>query len=123
MNGEDKKLLGRWGEEKAAEDLRRRGYTILCAGWHCRMGEIDLIAQDKNYLCFVEVKLRKNTNFAQAREFVDYRKQQRLRTTAKLYLASRPTKLQPRFDVVEVYAPQGTATKEPKIIHIENAFS
>lgn len=120
--GADKKLLGRWGEEEAAEYLRRKGYVIVGAGWHCRGGEIDLIARKGEYLSFVEVKLRKNARFAQAREFVDYRKQQRVKLAASLYLASHPTDLQPRFDVVEVYAPQGAATPAPVIEHIENAF-
>ena len=59
---------------------------------------------------------------AQAREFVDGRKQHRLRLAAQLYLAQHPTALQPRFDVAEVYAPQGTATKNPEIRYWENAF-
>ena len=71
----------------------------------------------------MEVKLRKNTRFAQAREAVDARKQEKLRVTAQYYLAKNPTDLQPRFDVAEVYAPEGTATRAPEIIYIENAFS
>lgn len=67
------------------------------------------------FLCFVEVKLRKDGRVAQAREFVDRRKQEKLRTTAQLYLAEHPTQLQPRFDVVEIYAPQGLATRAPEI--------
>ena len=70
----------------------------------------------------MEVKLRKNAAFAQAREFVDYRKQQRLRTTASMYLSRYPTSLQPRFDVIEIYAPQGTETKKLIINHLEDAF-
>ena len=120
--GGDKKLLGRWGETLVAEDLRKRGCTILAAGWHCRMGELDLVAADKTYLRIVEVKLRRDARFAQAREAVDARKQEKLRLAAQLYLAENPTGLQPRFDVAEVYAPDGAATKEPKIIYIENAF-
>ena len=120
--GGDRKLLGRWGEALVAEDLRRRGCTILAAGWHCRLGEIDLIAQDGNFLRLVEVKLRKNAGFAQAREAVDARKQARLRAAAELYLAWNPTRLQPRFDVAEVYAPLGMDTPHPRINYIENAF-
>jgi len=120
--GDDRKLLGRWGEGLAAQDLRRQGCTIVAAGWRCRMGEIDLIAADKKYLRFVEVKLRKDDRFAQARESVDHRKQQKLRAAASLYLAQHPTQLQPRFDVVEIYAPDGVATKAPEIVYWENAF-
>ena len=121
--GGDKKLLGRWGETLVAEDLRKRGCTILAAGWHCRMGELDLVAADKTYLRIVEVKLRRDARFAQAREAVDARKQEKLRLAAQLYLAENPTGLQPRFDVAEVYAPEGAATREPRIVYIENAFS
>ncbi len=120
--GGDRKVLGRWGEALVAEDLRKKGCRILAAGWYCRMGEIDLIAADKVYLRFVEVKLRRDARFAQAREFVDDRKQEKLRVSAQLYLARYPTRLQPRFDVAEVYAPEGMDTKEPRILYIENAF-
>lgn len=120
--GGERRLLGRWGEAVVAEDLRKKGCAILASGWYCRMGEIDLIAADGTYLRFVEVKLRRDARFAQAREAVDARKQQKLRVSAQLYLARNPTRLQPRFDVAEVYAPEGTATREPEIIYIENAF-
>ena len=123
MSGGEARLLGRWGEARTADWLRRRGYTILAAGYHSRFGEIDLIARDDKYLCFIEVKLRKNDAFAPGRAAVDARKQQKLRTTAELWLAGHPqTALQPRFDVAEVYAPQGTATHMPEIRYIENAF-
>jgi len=68
------------------------------------------------------VKLRKSDKFASAYEFVDNYKQDRIRTTASLYLAEFPTQLQPRFDVIEIYAPDGTLTKKPKIFHMEDAF-
>lgn len=122
MSGGDRRLLGRWGEAAAAEHLRGKGWTLVAAGWTCRFGEIDLIVRDRRYLAFVEVKLRRDARFAQAREFVDARKQQRLRTAAEWYLAQFPTGLQPRFDVVEVYAPQGMQTLHPEIVHIEDAF-
>ena len=122
MSGGERQLLGRWGEAQAAQFLRRKGYRLVAAGWRCRFGEIDLIAQKGGYLAFVEVKLRKSRDFAQAREAVDCHKQRRLRTAAQLYLAEHPTSLQPRFDVVEVYAPQGTATRNPEILCWENAF-
>ena len=118
----DAALLGRWGEKQAAGYLHQKGYRLLAAGYRCRMGEIDLIAQKGRELAFVEVKLRKNAAFAQAREFVDCRKQQRLRTTASMYLSRYPTSLQPRFDVIEIYAPQGTETKKLIINHLEDAF-
>ncbi len=116
------RLSGAWGEALAAEYLRKKRYKIVAVGYQCRFGEIDIIAQDKKYLIFVEVKLRKNGSFAHAMEHVDVRKQQRLRTTAAMYLSLNPTDLQPRFDVVEIYADQGTNTAHPEIIHLEDAF-
>ena len=122
MSGQESRLRGRWGEDQAAEYLRRKGFRVTDFNWKCRFGEIDLIVEDGVYLCFVEVKLRKTAAYGSAAAFVDWRKQQRLRTAAELYLAGRPTGLQPRFDVIEIYAPQGTDTENPGIFHLENAF-
>lgn len=116
------KLLGSWGEALAADYFRKKRYQLVAAGYHCRFGEIDLIVSNRKYLVFVEVKLRKNDSFASAREFVDQRKQNRIRTTAAFYLDQNPTKLQPRFDVIEIYAPEGSATLHPQINHLEDAF-
>ena len=122
MSGQHNRLLGQWGESLAARYLIDRGYRILDANWRCRFSEIDLIAKEKGYLCFVEVKLRKNDRMAAAKEFVDFRKQKKLHTAAQLYLSIHPTKEQPRFDVIEIYAPDGLQTVRPEIHHITNAF-
>ena len=116
------KLSGAWGEALAADYLRKKHYKIIAAGYRCRFGEIDLIATNRTYIAFVEVKLRKNARFANAYEYVDRRKQERIRMTASLYLSQYPTQLQPRFDVVEIYAPDGTKTVRPDINHMEDAF-
>ncbi len=116
------KLSGAWGEALAAEYLRKKRYRIEAAGYSCKFGEIDLIVSDRKYLVFVEVKLRKTADFARASEYVDWRKQDRIRTTASLYLSQNPTRLQPRFDVIEIYAPAGTDTVRPEIRHMEDAF-
>ena len=115
-------LLGAWGEALAAEYLRKKKYQIVACGYRCRFGEIDLIVCDRKFLAFVEVKLRKSGQFAKALEYVDRRKQDRIRTTAQMYLAQNPTQLQPRFDVIEIYAPEGMATARPEIYHMEDAF-
>ena len=117
-------LLGRWGESVAAEFLQKKLYTLVAANYRCRLGEIDLIAENRKYIVFVEVKLRKSAAFAQAREFVDYKKQERLKQTALLYLSQHEENTkQPRFDVIEVYAPEGMQTKHPEIFHLEDAFA
>ena len=115
-------LLGAWGEALAAEYLRKKRYRILASGYRCRFGEIDLIAESRTYLVFVEVKLRKSPDFATAREYVDIRKQERLRTTASVYLSQNPSDLRCRFDIIEIYAPDGMNTAHPIINHMEDAF-
>jgi len=113
---------GKWGESVAAEYLKNKQFKILSEGFRSRFGEIDIIAESKEYLVFVEVKTRKNYNYAYAREFVTKEKQRKITSTANYWLMKRQTKLQPRFDVIEIYAKDGEKTSDPKIIHIENAF-
>ena len=115
----DKKLIGRWGESQAAAYLKQKHYRIVGMNFSCRFGEIDLIAENREFVAFVEVKTRKSATFAQAREFVTAAKQERVRTAAQLWLQRNPTKKQPRFDVIEVYGDEGVVET---INHMENAF-
>ena len=118
----DSRQRGKWGEKVALEYLSKKDYTTVATGFRSRFGEIDIIAKNKEYLTFVEVKTRKNANFAHAREYVSRDKQRKIIATANYWLTKRPTKLQPRFDVIEIYAKNGEYTSSPEIIHIENAF-
>ena len=102
MRGGDRTSLGLWGEKQAARYLRKQGFRVLENRFRCREGEIDLVVSRGPYLCFVEVKLRRNAEMAEAREFVTPGKQRRVRTAALYYLMEHPSPLQPRFDVVEV---------------------
>ena len=98
----DVRSLGAFGEERAARYLRWHGYRILERNFRCRMGEIDIIARKGKILAFVEVKLRRDDRFAEAREFVTAAKQRRILAAAQLYLSAHPDEdLQPRFDVLE----------------------
>lgn len=115
--------VGHWGEQLAAACLQKKGYQIIEMNYRTRFGEIDLIASCGGYLAFVEVKLRKSDRFAQAREFVTPAKQDRIRTTALCWLAAHETELQPRFDVIEIYAPAGEQTARPVVRHLKDAFS
>ena len=110
---------GKLWEIKAADYLRKKRYKIIEANYYTRFGEIDLIAANKKYICFVEVKQRDAASIAQPKEFVDGRKQEKIIASAKLYLAAHPTALQPRFDVIEVI----TSENQIKSVkHLENAF-
>ena len=111
-------LFGSAGESAAAAYLKKKGYRILGQNYSCRFGEIDIIAQQGNYVAFVEVKTRKNENFAQAREFVTRAKQERVIKAAMLWLQQNDLELQPRFDVIEVVGEGRTQ----KLRHLENAF-
>ena len=117
----DKQSLGQFGEEQAARYLRRHFYSIVERNYRCRFGEIDLIVKRGAILAFVEVKLRRDASHGEAREFVTARKQQRVMAAAEHWLSLHETQLQPRFDVIEVYAPGGTEGPV-KLNHIENAF-
>lgn len=103
----DRRSIGDRGEDIAAVFLKKKGYTILERNFRCRLGEIDLIASDTEYLTFVEVKLRKDASHGEAREFVTPAKQRKIILAAKYYLSFHETPLQPRFDVVEIYTPEG----------------
>ena len=114
--------MGNQGEAEVAKYLRKKGYTLLASQWRCRFGELDLVARDKKgTVCFVEVKLRSEGTIALPREFVDARKQQRLRTAAALWLSQKELEDAPaRFDVAEVYAEQNGGFR---VEYLENAFT
>lgn len=115
----NKANIGALGEMAVARFLRENGYNVVSANYRCRFGEIDIIAEDAQYICFIEVKTRaENSRYAPA-DAVDFHKRQKLLATAELYLAQYPTGKQPRFDIAEVYMCRG---KIRKIRWIENAY-
>ena len=117
----DRKEKGNRGEAAVSAALVRRGYTVLARQYRCRWGEIDVIARSpEGILCFVEVKTRSGTAFAQARESVTAAKQRKLRSAASCYLAERDLDCPCRFDVAEVYWAAGE--KARSINYIINAF-
>lgn len=114
--------LGTWGETIAAEVLRRKGFAVIEKNYRSRYGEIDLIAEGQGMVVFAEVKLRKTALYGAAREFVNARKQERIKNTALLWLSEHETAAQPRFDVIEVYPPDGKTNFRPRVCHLEDAF-
>lgn len=111
-------LFGFEGEEKAAKYLKKQGYSIIGKNFQSRFGEIDIIAENKEYIIFAEVKARGEKSIAEPKEFVDLRKQRKIIKTAEIYLSENPTEKQPRFDVIEVKKDK----MKIHINHIENAF-
>ncbi|MGN0173655.1 MAG: YraN family protein [Acutalibacteraceae bacterium] len=110
------------GETLAAKFLVKKGYEIAALNYRCRQGEIDIIADDDEYILFVEVKSRNENALYLPREAVDEAKQKKIILTALQYLAATGIELQPRFDVLEVYSDSKNPNKA-KINHIKNAFS
>lgn len=115
------KSIGTAGEAFVAKYLRKKGYTLLASQWRCRFGELDLVAKDKRgTICFVEVKLRSEGAIGLPREFVDSRKQSRLRTAAQAYLSTHEIDAPARFDVAEVYTDQ--EHRITRMEYLEDAF-
>ena len=113
---------GAAGEVLAARFLRQQGYTILACNYRCRQGEVDIIACDRSYIAFVEVKTRQKGGMLSPREAVTVAKRRRLTATAALYLSRYPTALQPRFDVIEVLTEANKPLDAAKINHIQGAY-
>ncbi len=115
-----RKAAGDRGEAEVARYLRKKGYTLLASQWRCRFGELDLVARDRRgTVCFVEVKLRSTGSIGLPREFVDARKQERLRTAAAAYLSTHNIDALARFDVAEVYAETDGSLR---VEYLEDAF-
>ena len=112
-----KKLLGRAGELKAAEFLKKKKYEILEKNFRTHLGEIDIIAKDSDgTIVFVEVKTRSDESYGLPCEAVDIKKQEKYIRVASEYLLRKKLTEEPcRFDVVEI--------ENGKINHIENAFT
>ena len=106
-------------EETARQYLIIQGLKWVESNYSCRLGEIDLIMRDKEFLVFVEVRARASANYGGAIESVTYRKQQKILKTASLYLVTRKLYNQTpvRFDVVSIEG------RPPKLTWISNAFS
>jgi len=112
--------LGRRGEEIAGKYLSRRGYKILERNWRIREGEIDLIAQEKDTLVFIEIKSRISLEYGSGEESVTNLKRLRMIKTAKAYLVYREKENPCRFDVISLtFTLQG---KLKHINHIKEAF-
>ncbi len=110
-----KKFLGRAGEVKAADFLKKKGYKILKTNYKTHIGEIDVIALDKDTVVFVEVKTRLNYDYGKACEAVDRKKQEKYYKVATEYLVREKLIDVPcRFDVIEI--------QNGEINHIFNAF-
>lgn len=113
--------LGKNGELIAVQFLKNLGYRIIARNFRVKSGEIDIIAQDEDYLVFVEVKTRSGTEFGTPAEAVNFRKQQQIIKTALLYVVRNDLHDIPlRFDVVSVIMKKNA---DPEVELFRNAFT
>ena len=118
---EERLSLGRWGEDQAAKFLRKKRFKIVERNFTCRLGEIDIIARDKDSLVFVEVKTKSGHGHPPPRYSVNQRKQRQIIRVAKCYLKRLVSPdIRCRFDVVEIIA--GGGKRPEKIVHLVGAF-
>ncbi|NRB39820.1 MAG: YraN family protein [Pseudomonadales bacterium] len=100
----DSNAIGQHYEALALQFLQDKGLKLLESNFHCRLGEIDLIMQDDQTLCFIEVRFRRQKKFGSAMESITRPKQQRILKTAAFYLSSHVKHQQDfcRFDVIAI---------------------
>lgn len=112
----NKREIGACYEAKTAEYLKGLGYRILAMNYRCKIGEIDIVAQDKSYLVFVEVKYRIGNRYGSPLEAVDRKKQKIISRVAQYYCLTHgcALSLPCRFDVA--------AFEGENFIYMEHAF-
>ena len=110
-----KSEIGKHGEDIACKFLKKEGYKIVARNKHESHNEIDIIASNKEYIVFVEVKTRESVSYGTPAEAVGKNKQQRYRQIAKYYWMQTKEEPNARFDVAEVYG-------DGRIEYIKYAF-
>lgn len=99
-----RQIEGKIGEDIAAKYIEKQGYKVICKNFRCLKGEIDIIAIDKEYIVFIEVKTRTNKKYGEAKEAVGKEKQKHIYKAAEYYLYSNKMEEEyTRIDVIEVY--------------------
>ncbi len=103
----EKRRLGSYGEKMARRYLRRHGYKIIKKNFVADAHEIDIIAEDRDTIAFIEVKTRtlgyQNANEPRPASSVDAKKQRGIISAARYYAAYNPSNKRKRFDIIEVY--------------------
>jgi putative endonuclease len=111
--------LGKAGELAAVDYLKRNGYTIRAQNWKTKFGEIDVIAENNDWLVIAEVKSRSNLTFGKPEDSVDFRKQRTLVNMADYYIRQFKIDKETRFDILSVLIDVDNTT----VTHLTNAFS
>lgn len=116
---EERLTLGKLGEDLAFKKIKKMGYKCIARNYKCPLGEIDIIAKQKGYLVFLEIKTRKGRNTDQAKEAVTQRKKRQISKAALAYMKENDCcDVKSRFDVVAVSINQ----EKTEIEVIQDAF-
>ena len=111
--------LGTWGETLALKEIKRLGYKCIARNYRCPLGEIDLIAKERDSLVFIEIKTRRGRSIGYAKEAISSRKKRQLSKVALAYMKSNDCyDVKSRFDVVVISLKDG----KEEIEVIQNAF-
>ncbi len=112
-------IFGKKGEAIAVRQLKKEGYKIIETNYRTQLGEIDIIAKDKDTIVFVEVKARRSVHFGSPKRAVTTQKQKKISMVALYYLkATNQITAKARFDVVAV----NLNRDKPRVEIIKNAF-
>jgi putative endonuclease len=111
--------LGKRGEEIAAGYLENCGYRILNRNWKYGRAEVDVIADQKGTIIFVEVKTRSSTDYGHPEDFVSYKKEKQLEFASSAYIEMKCHQGEIRFDIIAIVFENKDLYK---INHIEDAF-
>ncbi|MBQ8210459.1 MAG: YraN family protein [Clostridia bacterium] len=106
------------GEMRAAQYLRRKGYTIVAANYKTKTGEIDIIAELDNLLCIIEVKTRREGGMFPPSDAVDYKKEENVKSAAAAFISAYNIVKLVRYDIIEIIL----TDDKYAVRHIENAF-
>lgn len=112
-------VLGRQGEDIAVKHLKSIKYKILDRNYRCAIGEIDIVAKEKDTIIFIEVKTRRTAEQVEPFESVGRKKQEKIRVLAEYYLQEKDySECETRFDVLSIVSDE----QENRIEHIKDAF-
>lgn len=114
-----KHKIGMYGEDKAVEYIKQIGYEIIQRNFRCKIGEIDIIAQDKDEIVFIEVKTRTNMKYGKPIEAVNKTKKKHIYKAIQYYCINEDIEhICIRIDAIEVYLKNGIC----KINHLKQIF-
>ncbi len=122
-NSENSRILGALGEEKVAKFLKSKGCIILKRNYRDRYGEVDIIAESKQNIIFVEVKTRNKNALVSGLDAIDEKKMRLIKNEALMFTKRLNTDLEPRIDVAELtYSETPDGKYKWELKYIESAF-